>query len=149
MRKIYLASAYGRMGEMRVYKDVVEAMGYPVTSRWLLQDPANGTPQGGFALAHLNTQGEVAEAMQRALMDATDIYEADIMVSFTDGQFARGGRHVELGMALAWVKTVVVIGPREHVFHCLPDVIWFEDWESFHDALRSWKEVPDWDHVPT
>jgi hypothetical protein len=29
---------------------------------------------------------------------------------------------------------VIVIGPRENVFHCLAQVKWFPDWESFMEV---------------
>lgn len=35
---------------------------------------------------------------------------------------ARGGRHVEFGVAVASCKRLVVIGPRENIFHHLPRV---------------------------
>ena len=44
-----------------------------------------------------------------ALEDYADVSAADIVVSFTEAPgsgAARGGRHVEFGLALAWDKTV-------------------------------------------
>ena len=42
----------------------------------------------------------------------------------------RGGRNVEYGAALALAKTLVVVGPVEHIFHELADVH-FESWEEY------------------
>ena len=44
-------------------------------------------------------------------------------------------RDVELSGALAFGKTCIVIGPRENVFHCLPQVIWYPDWAPARSAL--------------
>ena len=57
-----------------------------------------------------------------------------MIVSFTESPrsvSSRGGRHVEFGLGLAWNKIVVVVGPRENVFHCLSDVYQFDDWDTF------------------
>jgi hypothetical protein len=74
----------------------------------------------------------------------------------------RGGRHVEFGLALAWSKHLIVAGPREHVFHWLPQVRWVdcaapESWERRllgelagveADRLRAERQVPDWFPTP-
>jgi hypothetical protein len=42
---------------------------------------------------------------------------------------ATGGRHVEFGLALAQGKRVIIVGPRENVFHyLLPDAQIFAYW---------------------
>lgn len=47
------------------------------------------------------------------------------------GRASRGGRHVEFGMALALGKRVIVVGPRENVFHLLPEVEVHVNWNDF------------------
>lgn len=67
---------------------------------------------------------------------------ADCVVSFTepkDTSSRRGGRHVEFGGALALGKRLIVIGHRENIFHCLPQVEFFGCWE---DALRALCSAP-------
>jgi hypothetical protein len=39
------------------------------------------------------------------------------------------------GLALAWQKRTLVVGWRENVFCCLPQVEFFETWESAKAAL--------------
>lgn len=46
-------------------------------------------------------------------------------------RISRGGRHVEFGMALALAKRCIVIGPRENVFHLLPQVEQYDSWEQY------------------
>ena len=58
------------------------------------------------------------------LIDQEDVLAADALVCFTEppGDGGSGGRHVELGMALALGRRVIVVGRREHIFHHLPEV---------------------------
>jgi len=65
----------------------------------------------------------------RALADLQDLHAADAVISFTSaGGGGKGGRHVEYGLAVGLGKRLVLVGPREHVFHVLPDVEWYPDW---------------------
>ena len=65
--------------------------------------------------------------------DFYDVTRADCVVSFTEPPRgnSRGGRHVEFGIGLGRGKRMVLIGEREHVFHCLPYVEVYPDWDSF------------------
>ena len=47
-----------------------------------------------------------------------------------DGARGGGSRQVEFGMALALGKTVIVVGPMEHLFHRLPEVQVVETWKD-------------------
>lgn len=67
-----------------------------------------------------------------------DLLTADCVVSFTEAprsSNSRGGRHVEHGMAVALGKRIVVVGHRENVFHCLPEVEFFQAWQDARHAL--------------
>jgi hypothetical protein len=46
---------------------------------------------------------------------------------------SRGGRHVEFGYALGARKAIMVVGPLENVFYCLPHVFQHDEWDT---ALR-------------
>lgn len=109
--KAYLAAAFGRQAEIRSYRDQLIAIGHEVTSRWL---DAPDLPLGA---------GDDQSGASQAFTDFSDIEAADTVISFTDGALARGGRHVEYGMAVAWGKRRVIVGPLEHVFHYLPGAI--------------------------
>ncbi len=61
-----------------------------------------------------------------------DLAAADTVVSFTSAASAgKGSRHVEFGLVLGLGKHLVVIGPRENVFHTLPVVERHASWEAF------------------
>jgi hypothetical protein len=135
--KIYLASRYSRNAEMRNYRDELVAMGHEVTSRWIdlhagsvsfVSAEALAIQDKSFTPEQLSATPELCSAY--AVADWADLDRADTVVSFTCGSGGKGGRHVEFGIALASAKRVIVVGPREHVFHTLPEVEYFKDWES-------------------
>lgn len=113
--KLYLAAAFQRQAEIRGYRGALEAAGHEVTSRWLDNDAPDSVTLG-------KPCGEWAEF---ARSDVDDVRNADVLVSFTSGELARGGRHVEYGLAVAWGLQRVIVGPVEHVFHMLPGAIVF------------------------
>lgn len=118
--RIYLAAAYPRLEEMRGVRDVLVALGHEVTSRWIDQPPGEGAGTAELA-------ADPAAYVKYAELDRADLEAAEVVISFT-GEGGRGGRHVEYGMAIAYGKRLVVVGPREHVFHTLPGVEWYPDW---------------------
>ena len=133
--KIYLAAAYQRQLEMRAVAIVLTSWGHTVTSRWIGDDQET-TPLGGFGVDAIRHY--LPEARAAAVRDCVDMAHAELVISFTDGQPARGGRHVEFGMAYAWEKRLIVVGPREHVFHALADVEWYPDWETCARHMGTW-----------
>lgn len=128
--KIYLAARFGRRSELRRYADVLQRLGHEVTARWVFG-------------AHENESGQYAPSMLErfALEDWADVMTSDALIAFTEGPDApggsRGGRHVELGAALAVGKRVVVVGPRENIFMRLPVVEHFPTWPDFLESLAA------------
>lgn len=126
--KVYLASRYSRFKELQKYAEVIESAGHQVTSRWI---------RGNHQISDdgLSAQAKESERIRLATEDLEDLNAADVVICFTEkprSTNSRGGRHVEMGYALGTrAKVVVVVGPRENVFCCLPKVIWYPDWESF------------------
>jgi hypothetical protein len=123
MAKIYLAAAYERADEMRGVRDVLEVFGHQVTSRWIDQETSGQTEAAGAAELSVDPAAYVKFARK----DFEDISAADTVLSFT-GAPGRGGHHIEFGIALALGKQLVIVGPRENVFHSLPQVDWYPDW---------------------
>ena len=125
MGSFYLAARYSRREELQGYKTELEALGHKVYGRWLTG-------------AHLAAEDDIlkrpALGSGFALEDLIDIDQADTMISFTEpprGTASRGGRHVEFGYALARGKQMIIVGPRENVFHCLPGVTVYATWAEF------------------
>jgi nucleoside 2-deoxyribosyltransferase len=139
--RVYLAARYSRRLELCEYRDQLEYVGYEVTSRWLNgahQVYLDGEPLGPEQEALIESGKASPEVRGRfAAEDWADVTEADIVISFTEpprSKASRGGRHVEFGAALALAKRCVVVGFRENVFHCLPEVEFFE---TFADAFAA------------
>lgn len=125
--KIYLAARYSRFPEMQRHRAQLEARGHTVTSRWI-----NGDHEGPPEIAQ-------AERTRYAEEDFADLIAAEVVISFTEKpretSTSRGGRHVEFGIALATGKQCIVVGHRENVFHCLPEVEFYETWEAALETL--------------
>lgn len=149
-KKIYLAARYSRRVELCGYRADLEALGIEVTSRWL-----NGSHQLDNQGIPITDDGERRfEAgdpsvdhlrAHFATEDVADVLAAEVLVAFTEEPRvanSRGGRHVELGIALASGKHVVVIGPRENVFCWLPQVEHHADWPSFASTLGGARPGP-------
>ena len=62
---------------------------------------------------------------------------ADVVISFTSVGGGKGGRHVEFGYGLGLGKKMIVVGPRENVFHTLPQIEHYEDWPHLVMALSA------------
>ncbi len=141
-RRVYLAARYVRRDEMVGHARELTVMGYEVTSRWI-----NGSHE-------LGDHPAAAERARLALEDYGDLERADIVLCFTEEprarleQPGRGGRHVEMGIALALGKRVVLIGPRENVFHHLPQAQHHEDWLGWLTAGYQTQTVTRTQAVP-
>lgn len=136
MTKIYLASSYARKDEMRGVRDVLVAAGHIVTSSWI--DLPDDTVNPG--IKNKMMQSAPLRFSGYAEQDASDLCDAHLFIMFTGdekGKESSGGRHTELGFALALEVIVVIIGPRENVFQCLPGIVNYETWREF--CLDLWK----------
>lgn len=125
--KIYLAARYSRGLELQSYAHDLREAGHTITSRWIY-----GNHQ--ISDAGLADEAKAEERTRFAREDYEDILAADCVISFTEAPrstSSRGGRHVEFGIALALGKRVIIIGPRENLFHALPQVEQFDSWSKF------------------
>ncbi len=132
--KIYIAARYDRLTEMNGYAGILRNCGFTVDCRWL-----NGNHQlhSGSDEVEMAKGNMPLAAMTFAKDDVEDLTNADTLIFFSerpDSHSKRGGRHVEFGMALALGKRIMVIGPRENVFHCLPQV---ENYDNFTDCMEA------------
>lgn len=122
-------------------------MGLAVRARWLdgghqLSDRGIPIGENGESLVEtdsndpsINTRAAELRA-KFAQDDWEDVTSANLVISFTEpprSSASRGGRHVEFGIALGLNKPVIVVGYRENIFHWLPSVSFFE---NFNQALK-------------
>ena len=124
MMNVYLAGRFSRLPELVQYADQLESLGIHCTSRWL---------RGGHEWVGTSDDDiPVDRLAQFAQEDLDDLNAADVLVCFTESPRtgpARGGRHVEMGYALAKGKAIVVVGHYENVFYCLPHLWYVEGWD--------------------
>lgn len=123
--RIYIAGRYSRRNEFREARQVLEAHGFYVTSRWLNENKPLNTQMGEDSPEfYINTQE----------IDLVDIAMAGRLLFFAEDPLAgtpRGGRHVEFGYALGLQIPICVIGPKENVFHYNPIVTHYESLGEF------------------
>jgi hypothetical protein len=143
--RIYLAARYTRRLELCEYKSQLEELGCTVTSRWLNgshQISNQGVPIGDSGELLVEKGDRKAREMCEhfAKEDREDVYAADIVIAFTEkprSGNSRGGRHVELGLAIARGKRIYIVGPLENIFCWLPELTHFSEWPMIRAAIAS------------
>ena len=118
--KVYIAAPYTCRAAAIAVMHVLEAAGHVVTSRWLRETNPN--------------------CDANAKKDLTDIDNADALLALNFKEWqdkGSGGRHVELGYALALGKRIVLYGPRTNIFHHLDSVTAVDSIGGVLSALAS------------
>ena len=123
--KVYLAARFARKDEMVTYAEDLDRLGHEVTSRWLEVEVDPGTP-----LSH-PTWSQLAQQV------LDDIRRADALISFTEASGGGSARQVELGIGLGLGKRVYIVGSAEHLFHTLPLLQVYPDWDALIRAIRA------------
>lgn len=103
--KAYVAAPYELRIEAIRLMNYLEDKGIEVTSTWLRQ---------------LDVEDD-----EHARIDLNDVARADELIIINPEEFKRsgtGGRHVEVGYALALGKKVTIVGIKSNIFHHLSDV---------------------------
>lgn len=125
MKTFYLAASYPRKDEAIIVRDQLLIHGFECTSRWL-----DGRPGEGYE------KGVSAMPSRFAIEDAEDVVRGDFLVSLTGDTKSRGGRHTELGIAIALGKRCFLLGELEQVFHHHPLVAQVFSVSSLVGAVR-------------
>lgn len=128
---IYIAARFSKRPEANQLAHTLQFLGHTITSRWVKPDSDHVTPTG------LSEQAADKERQRFAEEDFEDVAACDLCISLMEEprSNSRGGRHVEFGIALGMGKQCTIIGPRETVFHHLPDVRHYADMASFLASL--------------
>lgn len=142
MMRYYFAGRYSRHAELARYRDqLVLLPNTEVTSRWI--DCHDGELEASYTPEAL--AADPAGCWKHGAADLADLLTADAIVSFTgDGGGGKGGRHIEHGVAMhMWRRLepgfrLIVVGPRENIFHCHPATEVYPDWSAFlyHELLE-------------
>jgi nucleoside 2-deoxyribosyltransferase len=106
--KVYVASH--DQNTAIIIADAIRDAGHKIVSTWLEEDMT--APLTASCRARI------------AAKDLREIRKADVLVleAAPVGCHVPGGKHVELGYALALGKTVLVVGRKENIFHWHDDV---------------------------
>ena len=134
--KVYIAARYSQKEEMKQVAALLRDKKIEVTSSWLLEPHPSGT-----------TMDQVSEEdlCGYAQRDLEDIEAGDAVVLFTVDPLiptVRGGRHVETGYCICLKKPLYIVGPRENIFHYLPQVKQYSDIASLlKDLLKEAKRM--------
>jgi nucleoside 2-deoxyribosyltransferase len=127
--KVYMAARFDLKNEIAEKSQELENLGIKVTSTWPYE--AVGAEENYMAVPQ-----EYLEKYAR--VDIDQIMNADALILFTQDPlipFCRGGRMHEAGFAQGLGKTLIVCGPKENIFHWLPEVTQFDTWEQLKAAL--------------
>jgi hypothetical protein len=103
--RVYIAAPYPCIEDANDLASRFVDDGIVVTSRWLRGD------------------GDLSPTWARR--DLGDVAAADVLVALNPPEWherGTGGRHVELGFALAMWKPIVLVGEISNIFHRLPEV---------------------------
>jgi hypothetical protein len=133
MTNYYFASRFSNHPLMREVRDrlLAEHPESVVTSRWI--DLHGGDQDTSVTAEVLSATPEVG--VRFCLDDLEDIDMAHVVVSFT-GEGGKGGRHIEYGYALGSGKDLVIIGPRENIFHTHPRARWYPTVDAWFASLN-------------
>jgi len=131
--KLYLAAAYCRAPDMLAVRDTLTRdLGFEVTSRWM------GYTAEARRLSELAEGiGQLDRAVPFADADLADLEAADVVIVFTSDDPTNGGYHTELGVALGTHKPIILVGPRQNVFHSLPRVVHYDNITALLDDLHA------------
>ena len=130
MTKIYLASRYSDKAQIQKYADDLKFAGFECTSNWL-KEPH----QPDSMLSVLTPDLKIEYARQ----DVSDVLRSNVFVVFTaeeDTPIIRGGHIFETGLAYAAKIPILVVGPRQCLFHWLPDIQICPTWEYAPEHLK-------------
>jgi hypothetical protein len=116
MKVFYIAASAARQADARKVAALLEDRGARVQANWLkVADVSYGRA------------GVEDELPYHAQTDMQDVINCDEVVCLSGDAYTKGGRHAEVGAAIAIGKRVWLVGPREHVFHYHPLVTVVED----------------------
>lgn len=104
--KVYIAAPYPERNLAIAVMRALEAKDVEVTSSWLKIVEQNDSPT--------------------AQKDLADVAACDVLLAINPPAWANagtGGRHVELGYAIALNKKIVLAGDRTNIFHYLDHVV--------------------------
>lgn len=136
--RVYFTARFSRRHECHALGKILEKHGHTIVSRWTLPDSDHVLPGG------MSEQAEDSERERFAVEDLGDVEIAQWCISLMEQprNDGRGGRLIEHAHAYCMLKfgindmqKITIIGPRETVFHHLPEIEHFNTVEDFYESL--------------
>lgn len=127
--KIYIAAPYPERLKAIALGRTLALDGHTITARWLA--PSHDADDKGPTLT---------EWARHAREDLTDVLDCDLLIAYNpDGyeNVGTGGRHVELGYALAINRRILLIGDRTNTFHHLGAIKQIDQLGDFRQAVAA------------
>ena len=121
---VYIAGPWSERPVARSVREKCKTAGIEVTSRWLNFPGDSHNPK---------------VFLEESLNDYDDVKRADVLLLLNLQKRGEetSGKAVETGMALAWGKTVYMVGEPSNIFHHHPRVKRFELVEDAIEAIRN------------
>jgi len=133
LRKVYVAASFPRKQDAIDLAVRIKDAGFRVVSDWLYDSSDDDIYEE--SVGTLVDRAAWDEACNAAEMDFRQMCEVDMLVVLTGDKLTRGGRHTEVGIALALNKPVFLFGPREQVFHWHKGVCMHLSHKTLIDAM--------------
>lgn len=127
--KLYLACSWDKKAEVKLIADELRSLGYEITSTWTEEPDGPRDTFGDYTPEYL------AEIAKRNI---NELDACDTLILFALNPKVPhygGGRHFEFGYACATGKSLILVGPCEHVFHNLPCVIRVDNTHHLYQLL--------------
>jgi len=123
--KVYIAGKYESRARLREESHAIQVKGHRMLSTWMNE---TATREEGLEIPDY--------ALLAAKRDVEEVTDADLFIVDTFDVSTTGGRHVEMGLALASGVPVWVVGPLGgNIFHTLASRT-FASWHEVHRSIK-------------
>ena len=135
-KSVYFSARHEREDDLRENAAAkLQAAGVEIASRWYTHDRYRGRELDTYYIERTSWE---------------DLERADVFVLLADDGFDSGRRHVEMGMALALNKPMIVLASKpENGWQRLPTVKVVKDWDSVVKLLVEDGSLPNVHHLDT
>lgn len=118
--KIYIAASLPRYKDAHNLSQKLKQHGHEIVSIWHKNDKILGDTKADY---HSGT---------KAARDMHGVKNCELFIELVGDNKSRGGRHCELGLALAWDKQIILIGDVDDcIFTHLPILTHIQTIEQF------------------
>lgn len=142
MAKVYLATSLGNREIFAAVRARLEMRGDSLSFDWTA-----GIDPTGRDVVYSDGRVNVAEMRRRARLEKQGVQEADVVVAIYP---AGRGTQREIGMAVAWMKPVLILGSLHDLMTPYPctfdyldgiSILDKEDPRSYPDVVAKWLDV--------